>query len=525
MKLRIRHKSKTKVLTLDNGLDCTVGDVRRRIQDILSDLSVAVDAKFELSLNGQTSLGSDSVKLIEVGVVSGDLVKLIMTEEGNVASQYAEVSEAMMSEVNLTSTQSMMSVIEEQPSTSQPEPENTETERSENEQVVPDPPCDDNSGPMFLRDYINEKTLPIFLQDLYDLPAVQNEFHAICVAFHTLMLESGFVLQNATQQSSDISTALMSFVVSLDYNHPAAETLQFSTTYNPLGPFVLINGLVRPCLNMEEQVLTLQVKSAEFVKKFNADTKPADSSTIYRNMSKLSHIFKEGIAYKALNNMREELKLPPLHGLLSLFPELLLRVFSSLDAKSLCAVAQTCSQLYNIAGEDILWKKLYIQDFASRPNSVSDSWKDTYRVRYLEKNKEERERRQFLQREREFEVVYPPLHNPYPDLPVPFPGQPTGMIGGDYDLDPAFPYGPFGGRGRGQPNPLGPMRGPRLPGSGNPLPGSRYDPMNPFGGGFRPGRGGGMFDDDDLGPGTGLPQLPGQRGRRGFGGGGFGGFI
>lgn len=36
----------------------------------------------------------------------------------------------------------------------------------------------------------------------------------------------------------------------------------------------------------------------------------------------------------------------------------------------------------------------------------------------------------------------------------------------------------------------------------NPLPGSRFDPMYP--GGYRPGRGGGMMDDD-VGGGMGMP--------------------
>ena len=66
-------------------------------------------------------------------------------------------------------------------------------------------------------------------------------------------------------------------------------------------------------------------------------------------------------------------------------------------------------------------------------------------------------------------------------------------------MDPGFPYGPFGVGPRGRrPNPLAPTR-PRTPGFGNPLPGSRFDPMHPFGGGnFRPGRGGGMMDYDDF---------------------------
>lgn len=58
---------------------------------------------------------------------------------------------------------------------------------------------------------------------------------------------------------------------------------------------------------------------------------------------------------------------------------------------------------------------------------------------------------------------------------------------------------------------------PGMPGGGNPLPGSRFDPINPFGSGhFRPGRGGGMMDDD-----INFPQRRRHRPPRGGFGGGF----
>jgi len=112
---------------------------------------------------------------------------------------------------------------------------------------------------------------------------------------------------------------------------------------------------------------------------------------------------------------------------------------------------------------------------------------------------------------------------PVPDDIPPFPNHPLGMLGGDYDLD---PLGMGGGRNPFMPG--GGMRGPQRGGlPGNPLPGSRFDPIGPFGGpggNFRPGRGGGLMDDDDLMRGGGMPPSRQRYTRRGRGFDDLGGF-
>nr|XP_002131061.1 F-box only protein 7 [Ciona intestinalis] len=515
MKLRVRFQTRTVVVSLDDSNVLTVLHVKNQVREILNDLQLPHNTSFALSLNGKTSIGNDGDLLSAAGIVSGDLLKVLISDEIP-TDQISSVQDS----VSMTSVR-----------TEQMDP----VEDASNEDDQPgtsdafEVPCY-HPGPLLLQDYKAGQQLPDYLQQLYSLESVKTDFHAICLILHSFMLESGFILQGLnTQLPPDLENALKSFVVNLEYKHPAGNDLHFSMTCNPLGQFVLVNGLVRPCSNTEEQVLTLQVKSTDFVKKFNADSKPSDSSQVFKDLTKLAHSFKENVAYRAIDNMRAELQLPPIHGMLSLFPELLLRILSHLDVGSLCAVSQTCRILCDVAKDDNLWRSLLIKDFNAVPREMQGtSWKEVYMQRYKRKQQRQQER-QRIAREQDFFYPVTPETPQFPGQPFgpnhptaqPFPGQPLGMIGGDYDLDPTFPFGPLGGRGRANPfnpNPIGPMR----PGPHNPLPGSRFDPMNPHPGGFRPGRGGGMMDDMNFG----LPGLPNQqRNRRGFGGGGFGGFM
>jgi len=379
-------------------------------------------------------------------------------------------------------------------------------------------PC--TAAPLFLKNYVANQELPPTLGALYASSEVKNEFQALCVVLHNLMLEGGYVLgENATKVDE--------FRVEFDYAHPAGQihdkALMFKMTCTPLGPFVAINGLVSPCSETEEPFVATQVKLSQYVTFGGAAEKPENGQGVYKQLAKLSHKFKDTMAYKGVELMRAELKLPPLHGILSLFPEIMLNICSYLSAESLVALSGTCHQLHTVTSDNMLWRTLFIRDFGGQPNTTTISWKVKYKEQYMRRKEREEERRIHLQRFQEadpFSPVHPFTPQPHMPgmMPMPaFPGQPYGMIGGEHDLRPHFggPFGasnPFGGNpfggpqpggfggGRGgpfMPHPRGPRVGPR-----NPMPGARFDPFGPGGGQrFRPGRGGGMYD--------------------GFGGGGF----
>lgn len=494
MKLRVRFDKKTKVLTLEDEPSPTFEALKSTvIETAFGEWGISNDSRFQISLDGRTCAGEGETTLKAAGIVSGDLLKVLLGDN-------AVVTETMIQTDTSTAptpAASEMSVSSEPVVHDEPGPSTTST-------VIDDIPCV-SPGPIFFRDCAATSDVPHLVQKLYEDDSIKNEFQALCIALHFMMNESGFYIEGINEHI-EILPLLQSRMFAVEYSHAAGANLKFNFTCNQLGSFVLVNGVTQPCRNTDEQVLTLQITTKDYIQSFTASNKNSNAAAVYKNLAKLNRRVKETIAYPALNNMREELQLPPVHGLLSLFPEVLQLVFSQLDYKSLVALSQVNKALQEITNDDNLWRNLYIRDFKSHPVSVEGSWKKTYSRRYIREKERRREMEHFY---RDYQTdPWPQFPTPVPGQPVPLPDQqPFGMIGGEHDLHPTFPYGPFATPPRRLPptHPVHPMN------PDNPLPGSRYDPIFP-GGGFRPGRGGGMMDADFEG--FGAPTMPFQ-GRQG----------
>jgi len=208
------------------------------------------------------------------------------------------------------------------------------------------------------------------------------------------------------------------------------------------------------------------------------------------NIGNLARSFKNEVGTPLLNSVRQDLGLQ-VSGLPGLPPELLLRVFQSLNLKGVMALSRVSKHLRDIHKLDNIWRKLYCADFGSSRNGrpEDEDWYISYKEEYLRRKRLEDEDRRLRQSPRPPMFPYPDFSSD-PDAPDPFHPEVPGIVGGDYDR---FPGG------------LGPGVGPNLR-----LPRPRFDPPGPnFPQGPRRGRGRGGFG----GP-------PGF-----FGGGGFGGFI
>nr|XP_039262725.1 F-box only protein 7-like [Styela clava] len=494
MKLRVRFEKKTKIITIEDEPQPTFETLKSAIRETaFGEWGINIDASFQISLDGKTCAGEGESNLKSAGIVSGDLIKVLLGDNALVMG----ISQTSVEEntSSVTPVMSEMSVASETFEQDQPGP-STVTETETTEYI----PCS-SPGPIFFRDCNGSSDVPHLVQKLYEDDFIKNEFQALCITLHFMMCESGFYIEGMTEHS-DILPHLQSRIFAVEYSHAAGPDLKFNFTCNQLGSFVLVNGVAQPCRNTNEQVLTLQITTKDYIQSFTASTKNSNAAAVYKNLSKLNRQVKETIAHPALNNMREELQLPPVHGLLSLFPEILQLIFSQLDCKSLISLSQVNKALQDITNDENLWRNLYIKDFKSHPISVENSWKKTYSKRFVR----EKERKQDMERYyRDYQTdPWPQFPTPIPGQPVPFPDQqPFGMIGGEHDLHPTFPYGPFATPPRRLPpaRPNHPMH------PDNPLPGSRYDPIFP-GGGFRPGRGGGMMDADFEG--FGAPTMPFQ---------------
>jgi len=174
---------------------------------------------------------------------------------------------------------------------------------------------------------------------------------------------------------------------------------------------------------------------------------------------------------KQINQLRNLVGLRPTDGLLSLPDELLTKILSKLNPKSLLALGGVCQKLRHLSDNENIWKRHYTKDFTTLDASEL-SWRELY-IRALRERK---------RRERELRVSRsePSFHHPYQipghAHPNPLgPGQIPGMIGGEYDLRPfgGFPTNPLAAqfRPRGDPITPGSLTDPdfgrRVPNPGN----------------------------------------------------------
>lgn len=494
MKLRVRYNGKTKIIVVQDEPVPTIEIAKEIVKrDAFTEWGLDQDTSFDISLDGKTGLKGLSFSLSDAGIVSGDLIKLIVnSSDPNESGSHS-----------LTTAPSSMSVSEnDMPGTS----------AEEAVREVEEIPCF-SPGPIFFRECDGVSAVPHLVQKIYENDLIQNEFQAICSVIHFMMRESGFYIEGINDHE-DILQLLQPRIFETCYSHAAGGNLKLNLSCNPIGPFILVNSVVQPCTNTTDQLISLRISTKEFVESFNSSNKNSNAAAVLKNLSKLNRQLKETITHPGLNHMREELCLPPVHGLLALFPEILNYILSFLDRKSLVAMGRVNKALCEITSDDNLWRNLYIKDFRSHPIATNSSWKEMYISRY----KREKERAlEFDHFRRDYEREFPHPHlPPDPSYPPMFPQQPFGMIGGEHDLHPSFPYGPFA-----NPNRRLPPTRPHPSNPNNPVPGSRFDPIYP-GGAFRPGRGGGMRDPDLFNPeldGSGLsfPRRPGRSGfNRGF---------
>ncbi|KAJ4922840.1 hypothetical protein JOQ06_006504, partial [Pogonophryne albipinna] len=162
---------------------------------------------------------------------------------------------------------------------------------------------------------------------------------AVMVAAHLLMLETGFLPQ-------------------LHYSHPLCENSRVMVLAVTMGPELVINAT----LQVGEKVDTvpkLCVKPDGFL---TPRWRGEIAAAAFKDLSKLSRLFKDQISYPLIAAARAAMSLPVVFGLAALPPELLLRVLRLLNVQSVLSVSSTCKHL-NICCQDAsLWRHLAHRD-------------------------------------------------------------------------------------------------------------------------------------------------------------------
>ncbi|XP_012880266.1 PREDICTED: F-box only protein 7 [Dipodomys ordii] len=325
-----------------------------------------------------------------------------------------------------------------------------------------------------------EGQVPHSLETLYQSADCHSASDALIVLVHLLMLESGYKPQGTEAKAASMPEKWKSSgVYKLQYTHPLCEGGSAALTCVPLGNLIVVNATLKISSEIKS-VKRLQLLPESFV----CTEEPGENAAeVYKDLQKLSRLFKDQLVYPLLAFTRQALNLPDVFGLLVLPLELKLRIFRLLDVRSVLSLSAVCRDLLIASNDPLLWRCLYLRDFPESTNRAGDTdWKELYRKRHKQRKEAQRGRHMFLTTPSHPIPFYPsPLH------PMPFhPSSllPPGIIGGEYDERPTLPFG-------GNPiNSLIPGPG-QTPGQFPPLR-PRFDPVGPLPGPnpILPGRGG-----------------------------------
>ncbi|TRY89701.1 hypothetical protein DNTS_025198 [Danionella cerebrum] len=451
MKLRVRINKQTSRLVLE-GAEPTITELSVRVRDILlPSYGLRSDVQFSLSLNGTEALVDTGQTLCSCGVVSGDMISVILTHNSSPTSQEeqkppvticsAGVPKACSATAREEAGPSCIGVMEtgmEGSAVTSPRDcgmmEEMEPEECDREPALPPPPllcCEAEGG-----------SIPDALERLLHSSSSRKPAECVMLAAHLLLLEMGFIPQggHVTSGEMPIGWRAEGGMFRLQYTHPLLENSLVLVIAVPMGCSLVIND---------------GEDNGEFPEA-GAEARPLSEDSAagvtYRDLRKLSRRFKDQLVYPLMASARQALGLPALFGLVVLPPELMLRVLRLLDVKSLISLSAVCRDLNSITLDPSLWRHLLHRDFtvSSTPeNQQRDvDWKELYKKKYKQRKITERRRRSWC-----CTPYIPPIQpmSPYPpDLVPPPPLYPPGIIGGDYDQMPLIlPRPRF--------NPIGPL--------------------------------------------------------------------
>nr|XP_012628249.1 F-box only protein 7 isoform X1 [Microcebus murinus] len=511
MRLRVRLQRRTWPLEMPEA-EPTLGQLRAHLTEaLLPTWGYSSDTRFAITLNNKDALTGDEETLASYGIVSGDLICLILEDAipaPNLPSSTDSEHSSLQNndQPSLAASSNQASIQDEQRSDSfqgqaaQSDVWNDDSmsgpSQSFGAESIQDVDVEEGPGfspsePMLCSES-EEGQVPHSLETLYHSADCSNANDALIVLIHLLMLESGYIPQGTEAKAVSMPERWKSSgVYKLQYTHPLCEGGSAALTCVPLGNLIVVNATLK--INSEiRSVKRLQLLPESFVCK---EEQGENVAKIYKDLQKLSRLFKDQLVYPLLAFTRQALNLPDVFGLVVLPLELKLRIFRLLDVRSVLSLSAVCRDLLIASNDPLLWRCLYLRDFRDNTVRVRDTdWKELYRKRHKQRKEAQRRQVMFLPSSPHSIPFYPnPLH------PRPFPPNsllPPGIIGGEYDERPTLPYvgdpinslipGPGETPSQFPPlrprfDPIGPFPGPNpmLPGRGGPS--DRFP--------FRPGRG------------------------------------
>ncbi|XP_061085511.1 F-box only protein 7 [Conger conger] len=438
MKLRVRLNKQTSRLELEEE-EPVLSDLCARIREhLLPPWGLSPEAEFSLSLNGREPLSDIGRTLSSCGVVSGDLICLILHQPGHVAPAAPAAPGAP---APCSRPVPAREASPESPSSSGCEADIREAEYVQEagledcEGAVPE---EEGAGPFSPGPMLCSETengaAPHALELLHHGAGCQSPCDALLVSAHLLMMETGFVPQDAEGSPGLMPGGwrAMGGLYRLQYSHPLCEDSLAVLRAVPMGNMLVFNASLKVNESVDN-ARKLLLRPGAYV---TEDWRGENAAVVYKDLKKLSRIFKDQLAYPLIASARQAMGLPPAFGLTALPPELLLRVLRLLDLGAVASLSASCRDLRCAAADPSLWRHLYHRDFRDQINRPANTdWKALYRRKYRQRREASRFRRTRL-----FAPTPPfptsPYH-PFPFNPHPLP-YPPGIIGGEYDQRPGL---------------------------------------------------------------------------------------
>lgn len=449
MKLRVRLNRQTSRLELP-GEDPSLRDLVDQIRlTVLPSHGLSADTEFSLSLNGTEPLSDDGQTLSSCSIVSGDLICVILPEHVAAAAAPPPASSAVTVQLSSYATQHSTASSSSLPSCSSPTTQSALDDVPDGNSEALDPRQSVTSWEPMLCGEAEDGQAPLSLELLYHGASITSPSDAIIVAGNLLMLETGFTHQECELKSVDMPAGWRGAggVYKLKYIHALCENSVAYLVAVCTGSTLIINATLK-INETADTIRKLCLNPSDYV----TNEWPEETAAIaFKDLKKLSRIFKDQLAYPLIAGAREAMALPVAFGLAALPPELLLRVLRLLDVRSVTRLSMVNKHFHNTTSDFTLWRHLFLKDFRDRDakNRPRDTnWKELYK-RHFKLHYE----RQQLRHHRSL----PPYPNPrdiFGSVPFFEPLVP-GIIGGEYDQRPALPHGLLP---RPRHDPIGPFR-------------------------------------------------------------------
>ncbi|KAG7267432.1 hypothetical protein CRUP_021337 [Coryphaenoides rupestris] len=307
MKLRVRIQRQTERLELQGGEEASLTELLVHVQELLLPKhGWSADTEFYLSLNGKEPLSDTGQTLSSVGIVSGDLICVMLPQSGAPAPAQEPSTQGPSTQEPSTQGPSTQGPSTQRPSTQRPSTQEPFTQGPYTQGPSTQEPY--THGPYtqepMLCSEAEDGQVPLSLELLHRAAcggASGGPCDAIMVAVHLLMLETGFMPQDGELRSGDMPGGWRSAggAYKLQYTHPLCADSGVMVIGLAMGPLLALNATLnvnqkvdavrKVCLNPSSYVANEGTGERSEVER--------TAAAVFRDLAKLSRTVKDQIAY------------------------------------------------------------------------------------------------------------------------------------------------------------------------------------------------------------------------------------